>query len=214
MKKRYSLANSLHCDYNESSPQMNFDIILENIAKHIQLAQTEEDFFVSLLQQKRLKRKDFLLKQGDICRTENFITKGCLRTYTIDENGFEHILMFGIESWWVGDLYSFLTETPAGFFIDALEDAEILQISKNNLDKLYERVPKFERFFRIILQNAFIAQQNRINQNLSFTAEQRYLEFIKKYPQLEQRISQKQVSAFLGITPVFLSILRRKLANK
>ncbi len=171
---------------------MNLDLILENVARHIQLDKIEIDFFVSLLQDKKLKRKDFLLKQGNICRTENFIIKGCLRTYTIDENGFEHILMFGIENWWVGDLYSFLTQTPASFFIDALEDSEILQISKDNLDKLYERVPKFERFFRLILQNAFIAQQNRINQNLSFTAEQRYLDFIKKYPQLEQRISQKQ----------------------
>jgi CRP-like cAMP-binding protein len=193
---------------------MNFDRILQNVAKHIQLDKTETDFFVSLLQHKTLKRKDYLLKQGNICKNENFIIKGCLRTYTIDENGFEHIVMFGIEEWWVGDLYSFLTQTPANYFIDALEDTEVLQITKENLDKLYERVPKFEKFFRLILQNAFIAQQNRINQNLSFTAEQRYLDFIKKYPQIEQRISQKQVSAFLGITPVFLSMLRRKLANK
>jgi len=193
---------------------MNFDLILQNVAKHIQLDKTETDFFVSLLQNKTLRRKDFLLKQGNVCKTENFIIKGCLRTYTIDENGFEHIVMFGVEDWWVGDLYSFLTHTPANYFIDALEDSEVLQITKENLDKLYERVPKFEKFFRLILQNAFIAQQNRINQNLSFTAEQRYLYFIKKYPQIEQRISQKQVSAFLGITPVFLSMLRRKLANK
>ncbi len=193
---------------------MNFDLILRNVAKHISLDKTEMDFFVSLLQHKTLKRKDYLLKQGNICKTENFIIKGCLRTYTIDENGFEHIVMFGIEEWWVGDLYSFLTQTQATYFIDALEDTEILQITKENLDKLYERVPKFEKFFRLLLQNAFIAQQNRINQNLSFNAEQRYLDFIKKYPQLEQRISQKQVSAFLGITPVFLSMLRRKLSQK
>ena len=154
------------------------------------------------------------MKQGDICKAENFIVSGCLRTYTIDGNGFEHILMFGVEDWWVGDLFSFLTENPTNYFIDALEDTEILQITKPNLDKLYERVPKFERFFRLILQNAFIAQQQRINQSLSFTAEQRYLDFIKKYPQLEQRLSQKQVSAYLGITLVFLSMLRRKLSKK
>ena len=193
---------------------METDLILQNISRHIQLDKTEEDFFVSLLQSKKLKRKAFLLKHGDICRTENFIIKGCLRTYTIDENGFEHIVMFGIEDWWVGDLFSFITQNPTTYFIDALEDTEILQISKANLDRLFERVPKFERFFRLILQNAFIAQQNRINQNLSYTAEQRYLDFIKKYPQMEQRLSQKQVSAYLGITPVFLSMLRRKLSRK
>jgi CRP-like cAMP-binding protein len=193
---------------------MNTDLILQNVGRHIQLDKTETDFFISLLETKKLKRKEFLLKQGDICKTENFIVKGCLRTYTVDDNGFEHIVMFGIEEWWVGDLFSFLTQNPATYFIDALEDSEILQISKANLDKLYERVPRFERFFRLILQNAFIAQQQRINQNLSFSAEQRYLDFITKHPNLEQRLSQKQVSAYLGITPVFLSMLRRKLSQK
>ncbi|HET9055986.1 MAG TPA: Crp/Fnr family transcriptional regulator [Chitinophagaceae bacterium] len=193
---------------------MNPDLILKNVAKHIQLNKAETDFFISLLQYKKLKRKEFLLKQGDICKTENFIVSGCVRTYTIDDNGFEHIMMFSMEDWWAGDLCSFLTQTPTSYFIDALEDTELLQISKEDIDELYEKVPKFERFFRIILQNAFIAQQKRINQNLSFTAEQRYLDFINKYPQLEQRLSQKQISAYLGITPVFLSMLRRKLAKK
>jgi CRP-like cAMP-binding protein len=192
---------------------MNTDLILQNISRHIQLDKTEIDFFISLLQPKKIKRKEFMLKQGNVCKTENFIVKGCLRTYTIDDNGFEHIVLFGIEDWWVGDLYSFLTQSPATYFIDALEDTEILQITKSNLDKLFEQVPKFEKFFRLILQNAFIAQQQRINQNLSFTAEQRYTNFITKHPQLEQRLSQKQVAAYLGITPVFLSMLRRKLAN-
>ncbi|MCK6608128.1 MAG: Crp/Fnr family transcriptional regulator [Flavobacterium sp.] len=193
---------------------MNTDLIIQNISRHIQLDKTETDFFLSLLETKKLKRKEFLFKQGEICKTENFIVKGCLRTYTIDNNGFEHIVMFGIEDWWVGDLLSFLTQSPTTYYIDALEDTEILQITKPNLDKLYERVPKFDRFFRLILQNAFIAQQNRINQNLSFTAEQRYLNFISKHPNLEQRLSQKQISAYLGITPVFLSMLRRKLTQK
>lgn len=193
---------------------MNTDLIIQNISRHIQLDKNETDFFISLLETKKLKRKEFLLKQGSICKTESFIVKGCLRTYTIDDKGIEHIVMLGIEDWWVGDLYSFLTKNPTTYFIDALEDTEILQISKANLEKLYKKVPKFERFFRLILQNAFIAQQQRINQNLSYTAEERYLDFIKKYPQLEQRLSQKQVSAYLGITPVFLSMLRRKLSGK
>lgn len=193
---------------------MDTTLILQNISRHIQLDKTETDFFISLLTTKKFKRKEFLLKEGDTCKTENFIVKGCLRTYTIDDNGFEHIVMFGIEDWWVGDLFSFLTQSPATYFIDALEDSEILQISKANLDKLFEIVPKFERFFRLILQNAFIAQQQRINQNLSYSAEQRYLDFITKHPNLEQRLSQKQVSAYLGITPVFLSMLRKRLSHK
>jgi CRP-like cAMP-binding protein len=192
---------------------MNADLILQNVGKHIQLDKTETDYFVSLLQHRKIHRRGFLLRQGEICKTENFIIKGCLKVYSIDDNGFDHIVMFGIEDWWVGDLYSFLTQTPANYFIDAIEDTEILTISKPYLDKLYERVPKFERFFRIILQNAFIAQQNRIDQNLSFTAEQRYLDFIKRYPQLVQRVPQKQIAAYLGMTPVFLSMLRKKFAS-
>lgn len=194
--------------------KIDFDLILQNVSKHIQLEKAEEEFFLSLLKHKSIKRKDYLLREGELCKAESFIINGCLRTYTIDNNGFEHIVMFGIEDWWVGDLFSFLTKTPTSYFIDALEDTEVLQISKTDLDKLYEKVPKFERFFRIIIQNAFIAQQIRINQNLSYTAEQRYLDFIERYPSLAQRLPQKQVAAYLGITPVFLSMLRRKLAQK
>ena len=193
---------------------MNEELLLENIARHIHLTQEELDFFCPLLTFRTLKKKEFLLRQGDICKTENFITKGCLRMYTIDESGLEHIVMFGVEDWWVSDLFSFFTHTASDYYIDALEDAALWQISKEHLDELYERVPKFERFFRILLQNAFIAQQKRINQNLSFTAEQRYVDFVKKYPQLEQRIPQKQVAAYLGMTPVFLSMLRKKLSRQ
>jgi CRP-like cAMP-binding protein len=190
------------------------ELIIKNISQHIQLDDGEVDYFLSLLQPRTIKRKEYLLRPNDVCKYESFITKGCLRTYTIDNTGLEHIVMFAVEEWWTGDLFSFLTQTPGNFIIDALEDTELLQISKDDLEKLYECVPKFERFFRLILQNAFVAQQQRINQNLSFTAEERYLHFIKKYPQLEQRLPQKQVAAFLGITPEFLSMIRRKLARK
>jgi CRP-like cAMP-binding protein len=190
------------------------ELLLQHIAKHIHLEQGEIDFFSSLLHFSTLKKKAFLLRQGDICKTESFIVRGCVRMYTIDETGFVHIVMFGVEGWWVSDLFSFLTGSYSDYYIDALEDTDLLQLSKDALDQLYERVPKFERFFRILFQNAFIAQQNRINQSLSFTAEQRYLDFLKKYPQLEQRISQKQVAAYLGMSPVFLSMLRKRLSRR
>ena len=125
---------------------MNSELLLKNIGKHIQLNKAETLLLLSVLQSKKLKRRELLLRQGDICQTENFIVKGCLRVYTIDENGFEHIIMFGIEDWWISDLLSFLSGTKTIYFIDALEETELLQISKNNLEKLYREVPKFERF--------------------------------------------------------------------
>jgi len=191
---------------------MNPDLILKNISRHIQLDKAEANLFISLLEHKTIKKKECLLRQGEVCRTENFINKGCLRMYSVDENGFEHIVQFGIEDWWISDLYSFLTKTQTSYAIQALEDTDVMQLSKPNFDLLFERIPKFERFYRIIFQNAFIAHQNRINQNLSFTAEQRYTDFIKQYPQLEQRIPQKYVASYLGMTPVFLSVLRKRMA--
>jgi CRP-like cAMP-binding protein len=190
---------------------VNTDLILKNIGRHIQLDKKEIDFFISILQVRRLKRKEFLLKPGEISRTENFINKGCLRTYTVDDNGFEHILMFAIEDWWTGDLSSFLNQNPATYYVEALEDTEVIQYTKEDLDRLFDQVPKFERFYRIALQKSLIGLHQRISQNLSLTAEQRYLNFQKKYPQLLERLSQKQIAAYLGITPIFLSMLRRKL---
>ncbi|HEX9980875.1 MAG TPA: Crp/Fnr family transcriptional regulator [Flavobacterium sp.] len=188
--------------------------ILGNVSRHVSLDPEEAEFFLQLLQRRSIKRKSYLLQEGDISRFENFVTKGCLKMYSVDKNGFEHVVMFAIEDWWVGDLYSFLSETPTSFYIEALEDTEILQISKPDLDRLYERVPKFERFFRIMFQKAFIAQQQRINLNLSANAEERYLTFLKKFPHLELRLPQKQIAAYLGMTPEMVSIIRRKTAKR
>lgn len=193
---------------------MNADRLITHISRYISINDADKANITTSFTSKKLNKKEVLLRNGETCKTENFIVKGCLRTYTIDENGFEHILMFGIEDWWVGDLYSFLTNTPSQYVIDALEDTELLQISRPNLEKLYKSVPALERFFRLLIQNAYIAQQQRVNQNLSQTAEQRYLAFVAKYPEHLQRIPQKHIASYLGITPVFLSMLRKKLSRQ
>jgi len=187
--------------------------LLQHIARHIQLDSNEEAYFLSLIQEKTIRKKELLLQQGEVCKTENYLLSGCMRTFKLNERGEEQTVQFGIEDWWVGDLYSFLTQTPASYSIEALEDTVVAQITKENLDRLYQQVPKFDRFFRLILQNAFIAQQDRIHRSLSWSAEERYDDFSKKYPQLEQRVAQKHIASYLGITPVFLSMLRRKRVN-
>lgn len=193
---------------------MDYERILQNISRHITLDKTEEDFFLSLLQYRRIKKKEFIVKEGEVCKAQHFVIRGCFKSYSIDEKGGEHVVMFAPEDYWMGDLYSFLTDNPSRLYTEALEDSEIFLISRTNVQRLYEQVPKFERFFRILFQNALLAQFQRIDQNLTLSGEEKYLLFREKYPQLEQRLSQKQIAAYLGITPEFLSIVRRRLLTR
>jgi len=192
---------------------MSFDLLITNISRRISLTAEEIDYFTSLLRSKSLATGEYLLREGEICKYETFVVKGCLKTYYVDENGFEHIIDFSIEEWWADDLYSLLTQTASRSYIKAIEDTDILQIGKSDLELLYQRVPKFERFFRILFQNAFITQREQINQALSASAEERYLLFMKKKPYAEKRFSQKDIASYLGVTPQFLSTLKKKLGR-
>jgi CRP-like cAMP-binding protein len=185
-----------------------YDRILKNISRFITLTPEEEGYFTSLLKAKKLKKKQYVLQEGDIARHEYFVNKGCLRTYTIDEKGQEHVIQFAIEDWWIGDMYSFLTQTPAKYTIDALEDSEVFCLEKNALEELYVKIPKFEKFFRHLLQNAFISLQERVVGNLSQPADERYCTFITKYSDMEKRLPLKQIASYLGITPESLSRIR------
>lgn len=184
--------------------------ILDNIALHIDIDKDEANLFLSLLEHKSLKSKESLLQQGNVCRSINFVVKGCLRMYTSDENGKEHIVMFAPENWWCTDLFSFHTSSLSTHSIEALENTVVAQLTHQNLEKLYIKVPKFERFFRVLFQNGFIMYQNRISSELALPADQKYKIFKKLYPSLNKRIAQKHIAAYLGITPVFLSMLRKK----
>ncbi len=188
-----------------------YDLILENIARHVTLNGNEIDFFRSMLQPRKLRKRQYLLQAGDVARYENFVTKGLLRSYTVDKTGQEHIAMFATEGWWISDLYSFLSGTPATQNIDALEDSDVLSIEKPDLERLYIEVPKFERLMRVLLQNAFVANQQRVLASISQTAEERYLAFTKKYPSLGQRIPLVQIASYLGITPETVSRIRRRM---
>jgi len=190
---------------------MDSNLILQNLSKHIELTDEEKEIFCSSLKIKKVKRHHFLGEAGEVSRYQNFVTNGCMRSYYIDENGFEHNVQFAIEDWWIGDMASFLTKKPASLYIEALEDSEVMQLDSPTMEELYIKIPKLERFFRILLQNAFIAFEQRIISVISRTAEERYLEFINKYPQLEQRLPQIHIASYLGITPEFLSKIRKKI---
>lgn len=185
-------------------------VLLEKIEQHIDLDEKETNYFISLLEYKKVRKKDMLVREGDPVRNEYFVLKGCFKTYSVDERGNEHITMFAPEGWWTGNLHAFLTGRPSHLNTEALEDSEVVYISRENKERLYARVPKFERFFRILYQNALMAQHQRIEDNLSLVAAEKYRRFQEQYPVLEQRLSQKLIAGFLGITPEFLSIIRRR----
>ena len=182
---------------------MDYSAILKNIAKHITLDEKDAARFTSLLSYREVKKKESLVREGELCRNISYVQSGVLRAYYLDKEGNENIIMFAINDWWVTDIYSFATGNPAVMHIDALENSEIFQLSKNDLETLFREVPGFERFFRIIMQNSYIREQLRSIQNLSLSAEERYLNFTQKYPDFMQRISQKQIASYLGITPEF-----------
>lgn len=191
-----------------------YNLILKNIARFIQLTPEETARFTAVLKPRTLRKRQYLVQAGDIFRYECFVNKGSLRTYHVDNNGQEHIVMFAFEDWWTGDMYSFLSGQPALYHVEAMEDCELLTIEKSQLEQLYIDIPKFDRFYRILLQNAYIAMQRRLSENMSLSAEQRYLNFISRYPQFEQRLTLKQIASYLGITPESLSRIRRQLAGK
>ena len=189
-------------------------LLQKNIAAHISLSETEMESFCNLFEYKTIKKKSLLLREGEICKFEGFVTKGLFRVYHIDKNGFEQILYFAIEDWWITDIDSFTNEIPSQLFIEALEDSELLLISKKDKDFAYENLPKIEKLFRIMTQKTHVALQRRMIDSMSKTAEFRYVEFVEKYPQLIQRLSNIQVAAYLGITNVFLSNIRKKISSK
>jgi CRP-like cAMP-binding protein len=187
-----------------------YHLILSNFARHISLNAAETEQVTAQLQHKKLKKNHVLLHAGEVNRYIYFVSSGCLRLYSTDNAGVEHNNLFCPENWWASDIASFSEQTPAFYSISTLEDTEVLYLSFPVLEQLYIQVPKLERFFRILVQNGFHLYQRRITSNMSKPAPERYHLFQEQYPGLEQRIAQKHIASYLGITPEFLSMIRRR----
>jgi CRP-like cAMP-binding protein len=190
------------------------DLFLENIARHVSLTSEEQRHVLSLISAQQYKAKTILLKSGEICKTSYFVISGILRSYSIDENGVEHVVSFACANWFIADMYSFLSGRPGNLFIEVNEQAEVLEISKENQDRMYAEVPKMERFFRIIVENSLVANQQRLIDNMSFTAEARYDKFLSKFGDLAHRVPQKQIASYLGVTPEFFSAMKSRMLKR
>jgi len=189
-------------------------LLRQNIGKHISLSEKETVEFCEMFYPRTIRKKAYLLKEGEICRFEGFVIKGLFKVYQVDEKGFEQILSFPREDWWIGDIDSFVNQRPSHYFIQAIEHAEILAISKEDKEKLYQNIPKVEKLFRIMGQKSLIALQRRMSENLRKTADQRYIDFIEKNAQLAHRLTNLDIAAYLGISHEFVSKIRKKISRK
>jgi CRP-like cAMP-binding protein len=192
---------------------MDASLLLQHVSRHIALTDEERHHFTGLLHHRLVKKKQFLNQEGEIVKGPAFVVTGLLRSYSIDTNGFEHVIQFAPPGWWVGDIGSMIYQRPSILSVDALEDSELLWIREADVDQLFVEIPKFERFFRILSQNALAAHQARLVSILSQPAKERYANFCQLYPSLIGALPQKQVASYIGVTPEFLSKMLNS-ANK
>ena len=189
-----------------------FNLLYKNVSRYIALSEEEFSQFSAPFKLKSFKKKGAVLKEGDYCLFEGFVLNGCFKVYYLNEAGFEQTLYFAEEGWWITDIDSLINDVPSILNIEALMDSEILVISKKDKQYLYETMPQIEKLFRIMNQQSSVALQRRILSLTGKTADKRYLEFLQKYPGLEQKLTQQQVASYLGITHEFLSKIRKKVS--
>lgn len=179
----------------------------------IRISDEDRQFFHQILERRSIKKKEHLLRAGQICRYEFYVIKGCLRLYFLDDSGSEINMMFPVEDWWFGDLVSFAEQAPGSLYAEALEDSEVWMISRENKEALFNRVPAFERMFRLMIQRSLVVLMNRLVATISQPADERYRAFIERYPYIPQRIPQHHIASYLGVSPEFLSKIRRRMAE-
>ncbi len=187
---------------------MGFDLLFKNFAKHVKLSSHEEQIIASKFEEQVFKKKAVLLKEGAYAKGTWFITQGVLRMFRSDLNGVEHISYFAPIDWWMGDMYSLISKKPSYSTIDALEPTTTLYLKEEDLEKLYAQIPKLERFFRIIVEKHLVSSQERLMDTMMLPAQERYIKFCERYPSLINTLPQKQIAAYIGVTPEFLSKIR------
>ena len=186
--------------------------LLQNIRRYVSLGATEEGKLLAIARTTRIRRRQFIDQPGYVCLYRNYVVEGAFRSFFVDAEGKEHTVQIAVEDWFVSDFYSYITQTPATLFVEALEDSVILQMRYEDIEGLCAEIHALSEYFRITTERAFAFSRKRALSNLSKTAEERYLELLARYPDIVQRVPQKIVASYLGMTPEFLSKIRKNLA--
>lgn len=188
-----------------------FDILISHIQQKVELNEKETELLQSFFIQKKLRKKQYLLQAGDVCKYLAFVSKGILKSYILDEKGNEKINLFGFEGWWISDFNSFIHEEKAVLNIDVIENAELLLISHENYEKLTVQIPKMDRYFRILYQNSLVTKDHRLIISNNYTAEEKYLHLVKNNPEMIQKLSHSLIASYLGLSPETISRIRKKI---
>ncbi|HPH37111.1 MAG TPA: Crp/Fnr family transcriptional regulator [Sediminibacterium sp.] len=190
-----------------------FEVFFSQVKDKVLLSEAEQKLVKTFFSPKKIRKKQYLLQEGNICRHLAFVEKGLLRSYNVDEKGIEHMIHFAWEGWWMADMLSFLSNEPSTYHIDAIEDAELLLISQQDFEEMFLKVPVMERYFRILFQNNIISKERRLISSITNSAEEKYIHLTATNPELIKRIPQQLVASYLGITPETLSRIKNKLAK-
>jgi CRP-like cAMP-binding protein len=191
-----------------------FDVFFTHVLEKVTLNEEEKETLKSFFVSRKLRKKQYLLEQGEVCKHMSFVEKGLLRSYNVDEKGEEHMIQFAWEGWWICDTYSFLSGEKAAFNIDAIEVTELLMISAVDFERLTLQVPKMERYFRILFQNNIVTKERRLMSSITHTAEEKYIQLVESNPQIILRIPQNLIASYLGFTPETLSRIKKNLATR
>lgn len=183
---------------------------IQHLKRYIALNEAEEQLLLHYIKPISLKKKDFLLREGEICKANYFVESGCLRMFFINEKGTEQIVQFALENWWMADNMSLIMQAKSPFYIQAIEHAEVIAVDYHKQEELFTRLPQMERYFRIIMQRVYAASQMRLKFFYDYSKEENYRAFVALFPEFVQRIPQYMLASYLGLTPEYLSELRKK----